>query len=180
MAVLAQPELFDCWRNPDGIQFEPDIEESQIKHCSIDLRLGSVFKRLKHPPVYRPPLILNTPELFRDEDAWEVEESEIYTLQPREFVVAFTWEKVKIPGNLMGLVEGRSSLSRLGVSVQSAPKIDPGFDNQITLELFNAGPQAVPLKAREERVAQLILLQLTSAIPHEHLYGASGDDQFGG
>ena len=56
-----------------------------------------------------------------------------------------------MPNNLMGLIEGRSSWARTGISVHlAAPKIDPGFDGSITLEMTNHGKVPVELTAGED------------------------------
>ena len=55
-------------------------------------------------------------------------------------------ETVGLPFHLAGRVEGRSRLARLGVGVHiTAPKIDPGFHNRITLEIYNLGPWTIEL-----------------------------------
>jgi dCTP deaminase len=59
---------------------------------------------------------------------------------------------------LVGRVEGRSSLGRLGVFCHvTAGYIDPGFAGTITLELYNAGPLSVLLRPGM-RFCQLSLL----------------------
>lgn len=63
------------------------------------------------------------------------------TLEPEQFLLAHTVEKVRIPPHLVGHLHGKSSLGRLGLLVHStAGLIDPGFEGQITLELKNLNP----------------------------------------
>ncbi len=67
-------------------------------------------------------------------------------MQPGEFVLAVTLEKVKIASDLMGRLEGRSSLGRLGLVVHSTASIfDPGWDGKPVLELGNLGKMAISL-----------------------------------
>ena len=67
-------------------------------------------------------------------------------MQPGDFVLAVTLEKVKIPRNLMGRLEGRSSLGRLGIVVHSTASVfDPGWNGKCVLELGNLGRMAVSL-----------------------------------
>ena len=74
-------------------------------------------------------------------DLWTHEEVDTFDIEPRGFVLAQTLERVALPNDLMGLVEGRSSWARVGLSVHlTAPKIDPGFNGTITLEIANMGP----------------------------------------
>jgi dCTP deaminase len=64
------------------------------------------------------------------------------------FVIGQTPEQVTLTTALAGRVEGRSRLARLGIGVHiTAPKIDPGFSNNITLEMFNIGPSTIRLQA---------------------------------
>ena len=110
---------------------------------------------------------------------WEHREQNIYRLDPGQFVLAQTLERVYIPPDLVGLVEGRSSYARVGVTVHvTAPKIDPGFDASITLEMANFGMVAVDLRAGIDVPAQLIFLRLTQPIRAEDLYGTQSGDRF--
>ncbi|MHA1667537.1 MAG: dCTP deaminase, partial [Candidatus Heimdallarchaeaceae archaeon] len=67
-----------------------------------------------------------------------VEDDKPFYLQPGEFVLGVTKEKIKVPNDLVVRVEGRSSLGRLGIIVHStAGFVDPGFEGTITLEISN-------------------------------------------
>ena len=90
-----------------------------------------------------------------------------------------TVEQVSI--DLRLLVEGRSSYARVGVTVHvTAPKIDPGFDARITLEMANFGSIPVDLRAEIDRPAQLILLRLSTPLGEDDLYGRGAGDTFQG
>lgn len=117
------------------------------------------------------------PSLFRSKDFWEHRENEdFFELKPNGFVLAQTMEKVTIPNDLMGFVEGRSSWARTGLSVHlTAPKIDPGFSGNITLEIANMGNQLVRLTAEEDKPAQLILMNISTPLSEEDLYGSDKD-----
>lgn len=60
----------------------------------------------------------------------------------------------------------------------TAPKIDPGFEGTITLEISNLGKMKVELVAEEDTPAQLILLKVTTDLAEEELYGADESDLF--
>ena len=77
-------------------------------------------------------------------DAWDVL---VNLREARQDIL----ETVTMPNDLMGLVEGRSSLARVGLSVHlTAPKIDPGFGGMIALEIANAGPATVRLESQKD------------------------------
>lgn len=93
-------------------------------------------------------------------------------LNPGEFGLATTVERVRIPTDLVAQVNGKSSWARLGLMVHvTAGFIDPGFDGTITLELANVGtlPVSVPQGAA---ICQLVFFKLTS--PAERPYGTEG------
>ena len=58
-----------------------------------------------------------------------------FVLETNHFVLASTAESIRVPHEMAGYVEGRSSIGRLGLQVQNAGFIDAGFHGQITLEL---------------------------------------------
>jgi len=60
---------------------------------------------------------------------------------------------------MTAFVEGRSSLGRMGLFIQNAGWVDPGFEGEITLELFNANRCAIELTSGR-RVGQLVFAQL--------------------
>ena len=65
----------------------------------------------------------------------------------------------ELPDNLTAFVEGRSSLGRMGLFIQNAGWVDPGFKGEITLELYNANRCAIELKAGR-RVGQLVFAEM--------------------
>jgi len=186
--VLSKPELIKRIRaglkKPDDyrcLSFNPEIPAAAIKQCSIDLRLGRIFSVFleKENPTIGSLQIQNAKDIFDAPNLWHHQEKDTWTLEPQEFVLTQTLEAVHLPHDVMGLVEGRSSWARLGISVHvTAPKIDPGFNAPITLELTNHSKMAVKLIAGVDQPCQLILLNLSSPLKLEELYGSSPADLF--
>ena len=102
---------------------------------------------------------------------------------PGQFVLATTMEYFALPNNMTAFVEGRSSLGRLGLFIQNAGWVDPGFEGEITLELYNANRYAIELQAGR-RVGQLVFAQLdeNALNPYNGKYqkqkGATGSKVF--
>ncbi len=70
-----------------------------------------------------------------------------YVLQPGEFILAETVEKITLPRYLAAKVDGRSSMGRLGIAVHiTAGFIDAGFSGTITLEIHNVNSRPVILR----------------------------------
>lgn len=83
-------------------------------------------------------------------------------------------ERVNLPDNIVAVVNGRSTLGRLGVTVHvTAGYVDPGFQGTITLEIFNCGPSRIMLFPGD-RVAQLVFDKLST--PARRPYGSEGSN----
>lgn len=127
------------------------IDSNQIQPASVDIRLGDTFSIVEDMP--RGIVSLE------NEIAYKTIKTDRYVLLPGQFVLATTMEYVKLKDDLTAFVEGRSSLGRMGLFVQNAGWVDPGFEGEITLELFNANRCALELQAGR-RVGQLVFAQL--------------------
>ena len=131
--------------------FIENITPEQIQPASIDIRLGNTFNLVKDNPITIVSLdsTIEYKQIVADS----------YILLPGQFVLATTMEYFRMPNNLTAFVEGRSSVGRLGLFVQNAGWVDPGFEGEITLELFNANRCAIELHAGR-RVGQLVFAKL--------------------
>ena len=73
-------------------------------------------------------------------------DDEPFILHPGEFVLGSTLERVALPDDLVGRLEGKSSLGRLGLLIHStAGFVDAGWDGQLTLELSNVANLPITL-----------------------------------
>jgi dCTP deaminase len=117
--------------------------------------------------------------MFDQADLWEQKQEEFVTLRPHRMVLAQTLEVVHLPDDLMGLVEGRSSWARFGVGVHiTAPKIDPGYNQPITLELFNLSESPYELVPEKDQPCQLMLVKLSKTLRRDESYGSLPGDFF--
>jgi len=137
---------------------DPDL---QIQPASVDLRLGHTFVvyRLPHVPCIDPR---DPSTVDQYTERIEIPEGDAFIMQPGEFALGSTMERVRVPPDLVARVEGRSSIGRLAIVVHAtAGFIDPGFEGQITLELGNLGRCAVKLYPGM-RLSQIVFHQMTS------------------
>lgn len=138
----------------------PDFHK-QLGSCSLDLTLGNVYRVFNHSKTpYIDPEDPQTLSGITTEIV--VKNGEAFTLHPGEFILAMTRERVEVPDDVAGRLEGRSSIGRLGVVVHStAATIDAGFRGHITLELANMGRIPVMLYP-EMRICSISFEQLTT------------------
>lgn len=83
-------------------------------------------------------------------------------IPPHTFILATTREYLKMPKDVSGFVEGRSSVGRMGLFIQNASVVGPGFAGKLTLELYNANILPIRLDVGS-RICQLILFQMDQA-----------------
>lgn len=127
------------------------LEDYLIQPASIDLRLGKHFLKVDE----------NSFDIIRLDDPIKYIEMtmEEIIIPPFSFLLATTMEYVKLPQDLTAFVEGRSSIGRIGLFVENAGWVDPGFEGELTLELYNANRQPIRLTAGR-RICQLVFAQL--------------------
>ncbi len=124
----------------------PDFEE-QLGPCSLDLRLGNIFKTFR--PSQYPYLDLKQKLNFEEVmDEIIINDDSPFILQPKAFVLAITKEDISLNNDIMARLDGRSSLGRLGLVVHStAARFDPGFQGNAVMELGNLGIMPIILYA---------------------------------
>ena len=66
-----------------------------------------------------------------------------------EFVEVLTLERVRMPNNLCGRMGIRSFFTRKGLVSFVGPQVDPGFEGNLVISLFNTGPRTIVMKYGE-------------------------------
>lgn len=156
--------------NEGTLKISP-VDTEQIQPASVDIRLGDTFSIVEDS--YSGIISLE------NEIKYKTIKTDKYVLLPGQFVLATTMEYIQLPDDLTAFVEGRSSLGRLGLFIQNAGWVDPGFHGEITLELYNANRCAIELKAGR-RIGQLVFAKMDNAAlnPYKGKYqgqkGATG------
>jgi len=140
----------------------PDV---QIQPSGIDLRLGNEFRIFKSSSV----AYIDTK---KKTDAYteliNVEDDKPFIIHPGEFVLGGVKEYIKISDDLVGSVDGRSSLGRLGISIHTtSSSVNPGWEGNFVLEITNMGRMPVALYPGM-RIAKITFHKLTS--PAENPY----------
>jgi dCTP deaminase len=151
-------------------------DPERVQPASVDLLLDG-FVRTLAGPKWAEIDVADVPARHTKldeigEDGW--------LLEPGDFLLACTVERVTLPWNLAARVEGKSSLGRLGLAIHvTAGFIDPGFSGQITLEIANLSGKPIRIR-RLMPIAQLCLIPM-AAVPRRP-YGEAGNryqDQYG-
>jgi dCTP deaminase len=141
------------------IKLTPQPDSKAISGISVDLRLANSFRVFSNNSVPFLDLSGDRDELNKNIDRVMGKEITIdgnnaddaLFIHPGELVLGSTLESVEIPDDLVGWLDGRSSLARLGLMVHvTAGRIDPGWKGQVVLEFYNLGK--MPLALRPEMI----------------------------
>jgi dCTP deaminase len=140
----------------DEFSITPFPPKERIGLGSIDLSLGRTFLISVRGSV--PSVRTAAPEesdrLFTEV---RLSGNNELTIQPHQFVLAATQEYLRMPADLCGFLQSRSTFGRLGLIAATATYVTPGYRGCPTLELFNMGE--VPIQLRpQDPVCQLVLL----------------------
>lgn len=139
----------------DGkIIIEPMPDISMISGVSVDIRLGNEFRVFReHTAPYidlsgpKPEMQKAMNDVMSDEIF--IADGDAFFLHPGELALAVTYESVTLPDDIVGWLDGRSSLARLGLMVHvTAHRIDPGWSGQIVLEFYNSGKLPLALRPK--------------------------------
>ncbi len=131
--------------------FTPD----QVGPASIDLTLGDEIR------VIEPG---GGPIDIQDDTDYRLHTrplclSEPYLLESGSTIHGITAERVTLPPDLCGLLEGRSRFARLGLMIHvTSALVQPGVSNRQVLEMSNVSGHALRIHAGV-RVCQLVLLR---------------------
>ena len=136
------------------IVIEPAPAADFISGVSVDVRLGNTFRVFNDHTA--PFIDLSGPREEVQQALDRVMSDEIYIadgdaffLHPGELALAVTLESVTLPADIVGWLDGRSSLARLGLMVHvTAHRIDPGWSGRIVLEFINSGKLPLALRPK--------------------------------
>ncbi|MFH1685318.1 MAG: dCTP deaminase [Candidatus Micrarchaeota archaeon] len=139
------------------IKIEP-LEDRQIGPASIDLTLADEWH------FFKPELKKKTVDLSKThfQKSFNIKKAKSIILKPRQMCLARTKEKITLPANIMGNLEGRSRYARMGLVIHiTSALVQPGSSNHQVLEIVNLAPFPVKLHAGM-RISQVVFEELNS------------------
>ncbi|MDP2561681.1 dCTP deaminase [Psychrobium sp. 1_MG-2023] len=165
------------------IVIEPQPNEQSISGVTVDVRLGNKFRVFEGHNA--PYIDISGPKDEVQQALDSVMSDEIvlsddqpFILHPGELALAMTLESVTLPADIVGWLDGRSSLARLGLMVHvTAHRIDPGWSGNIVLEFINAGK--LPLALRAGMPIGALNFEMLSS-PSENPYNKRADAKYKG
>ena len=142
------------------------FRDENVQPSSIDLHLGDEFLTFDN---HTRGFIDTKEDVKSLMKKIVVKKNEPLLLHPQEFILGTTIEWLEIPDDLVGRLEGKSSLGRLGLIIHStAGYFDPGFAGQATLEIYNLANLPITLYPGM-KICQFSFVQMTG--PAQYPYG---------
>ncbi|NQZ88239.1 MAG: dCTP deaminase [Saccharospirillaceae bacterium] len=182
---LCDRDIETSLRNGEII-ITPQPDSSMISGVSVDIRLGNEFRVFQDHTA--PFIDLSGPKAEMQKamdsvmsDEIVIPDGEAFFLHPGELALAVTYESVTLPDNIVGWLDGRSSLARLGLMVHvTAHRIDPGWSGQIVLEFYNSGKLPLALRPKMKIAALNFETMSSSALrPYNKREDAKYKNQIG-
>ncbi len=134
------------------------LDERQIGPASVDLTLSDEWLFFKDE--YSREIVDLRDTGFQS--AFDMKRAKEITLKPGELCLGKTVERIKLPDDIMGRLEGRSRYARMGVIIHTTSAlVQPGSDNRQVLEIVNLAPFPIKLHAGM-RVSQVVFERLES------------------
>jgi dCTP deaminase len=166
--ILTKEKILDKLKNGE-LTFKPQLDRFQLQAHSVDLRLGFTFLVPKiwkmtdkgRQSMHLSPLQDLSQECF---DIIELEKGQFFELLPQEHIMVSTFEKVKVPHDLMAVLYPRSSTNRKGLSLDLTGIIDAGYEGQLVLPIRNNTRSQVITLYPGERFCQLVFDELTDKV----------------
>lgn len=141
----------------------------RVQPASIDIRLGFDIVDFIRSAEPLPPIDPAKPDGHYN--VHELNDGDEFQIQPGQFILASTLERVQLAESLAARIEGKGTLTRLGLIVHStAGFVDPGFKGQLTLAITNINYRPIILRPR------MLIAQLSFTLiqPPDRPYGAVG------
>jgi len=131
-----------------------------LSSTSVDLHLDDTFRVFRN----HTQRVIDVKEDQTDlTEEVRVGDGQAFVLHPGEFALGATLERVGLPDDLVGRIEGKSSLGRLGLLIHTtAGFVDAGWDGYLTLELSNVANLPITLYPRM-KIGQISFIQMTTS-----------------
>lgn len=163
MPVLTGGKLRELIEN--GSLFIDPLYPDTVRENGLDLRIGREYAVYAHENAVVSPCDYDVDGARK---LYNVVRSDRIAVPPRNFVLLTTEEYVKMPNDVVGLANLRSTLARYGLVIPPTV-VDAGFEGNITIEVVNESPNTIVLRPGL-RFLHLILVRAEGAAKYLGTY----------
>ena len=157
------------------------VDEIYIGPSSLDLHLDNkamILDDSKFTTMGSSQNVMDFREKEKSADKFtEHKDWEDIIIFPGEFYILSSKEKIKFADNIVGFIQGRSSLARMGINIHAAGYFDAGFEGTATLEVTNFTKYPIRIPAGT-RVCQMVFAR--TGTPATVPYNKKKDSKYQG
>lgn len=139
---------------------KPEFDKKNIRPLGIRIHLAKEIL----VPVAGQTVDLTQPTELKYTEV-DLEKEEFY-LEPDQFVLGATYEAIQTPRDVLAILDGRSTVARLGLTTHITASIADGTFEQphvVVMEIKNVGNFRVRLKYKDP-VAMMVFAQLSEPV----------------
>jgi dCTP deaminase len=158
--MLLSHQSIERYIDEGKIIISPEFDKKNIRPVGLRLHLA---KEILIPEPNQTVEIDKSQELKYKEIDLTHEE---FYLEPGQFILGATFEALQTPPNILPILDGRSTIARLGITTHiTASVIDGAFEmpHVVVLEIKNVGNFRVRLKFRDP-IAMMIFAELKEPV----------------
>ncbi|MEZ0319958.1 MAG: dCTP deaminase [Pyrobaculum sp.] len=144
------------------LKVEP-LYPDAVRENGLDLRIGGEYAIYAYEGA-----VVKTCELEDARPLFRVVKADEVVIPPRNFVLLTTEEYVKMPDDVVGLANLRSTIARYGLTAPPTV-VDAGFEGNITIEIVNNSPNTIVLK-KGTRFLHLVLVKAEGRALYQGVY----------
>ena len=156
--MILSDDLIIQYIEKNAISIEP-FERANVRSASVSLRLCEFCARLEK----EGEIDLKDSERYPELKLTRIEKQGMI-IEPKEFLLCGTMEKIRFGREHCGLISNLTGLARLGLGIALSGFISPGYGEKnplpLTLELYNHAAAPLRLYAGM-RICHLIVLKLS-------------------
>lgn len=142
------------------IVIKPDFDKKNIRPVGIRIHLSKDI--LVSEPNQTVSITSAQDLKYREVDLTK----EDFYLEPNQFILGATYESIQTPKNILAILDGRSTVARLGLTTHITASIADGTFEQphtVVLEIKNVGNFRVKL-SHKDPIAMMVFAELTHHI----------------
>lgn len=153
-----------------GMVIKPEFDKKDIRPLGIRIHLAKDIL----VPEEGQTVDLTTPINLKYKEI-DLEKEEFY-LEPNQFILGATYEAIQTPKDVLAILDGRSTVARLGLTTHITAAIADGtfeVPHVVVMEIKNVGNFRVRLKYKDP-IAMMVFAKLTETVEQkiQSQYGA--------
>lgn len=116
-----------------GLLVIKPLSDDTVRENGVDLKVGSELLRFNHGQEVDLSIKASTEGIYSKEEI-----AEFFVLNPGERVLIKTNEEIKMPNDMVGFCNLRSTFARLGITIPPTI-VDAGFEGFLTILMIGGG-----------------------------------------